>query len=24
MKVIFNHEGKIEEAAVNVIDAIGL
>ena len=24
MKVIFNHEGKIEEAAINVIDAIGL
>jgi len=24
MKVIFNHEGKIEEAADNVIDAIGL
>ena len=24
MKVIFNHKGKIEEAAVNVIDAIGL
>ena len=24
MKVIFNHEGKIEEAAVNVINAIGL
>lgn len=24
MKVIFNHEGKIEEAAVNVIEAIGL
>ena len=24
MKVIFNHEGNIEEAAVNVIDAIGL
>jgi adenylate kinase len=24
MKVIFNHEGKIEEAAANVIDAIGL
>ena len=24
MKVIFNHEGKIEEAAGNVIDAIGL
>ena len=24
MKVNFNHEGKIEEAAVNVIDAIGL
>ena len=24
MKVIFNHEGKIKEAAVNVIDSIGL
>ena len=24
MKVIFNHEGKIEEAAANVINAIGL
>ena len=24
MKVIFNHEGKIEEAATNVINAIGL
>ena len=24
MKVIFNHEGKIEEVAANVIDAIGL
>jgi len=24
MKVVFNHEGKVEEAAKSVLDAIGL
>ena len=24
MKVVFNHEGKVDEAAVSVLDAIGL
>jgi len=24
MKVVFNHEGKVDEAAKSVLDAIGL